>query len=103
MCCSSIDGIALVAAAIAAFVTPHWRVPALALLVANVLVYALYVGAGWEGADAIGVGTKILELAGIMAILGSYRGSATALRRATSVRVDETGQARCPSFVGPVR
>ena len=68
-----IDGIALVAAAIAAFVTPHWRVPALALLVANVLVYALYLVAGWEGADVIGVGTKLLEVAGVVAILGSYR------------------------------
>ncbi len=98
-----IDGIALTASAIAVFVTPHWRVPALALLVANVLVYALYLAAGWESADAIGVGTKLLEMAGILAILGSYRGSATALRRAPFLRVDETGHARSPSFAAPVR
>ena len=68
-----IDGLALTAAAIAASTTPHWRAPALALLVANVLVYALYLAAGWEGADVIGVGTKLLEVAGIVAILDSHR------------------------------
>jgi hypothetical protein len=68
-----IDGVALTAAAIAAYVTPHWRIPALALLVANVLVYALYLAAGWESADIIGVGTKLIEVAGIVAILDSYR------------------------------
>jgi hypothetical protein len=76
-----IDGIALTAAALAAFVTPRWRVPAIALLVANVLVYALYLVAGWEGADVIGVGTKLLEVAGIAAILDSYRVSPVALAR----------------------
>ena len=77
-----IDGIALTAAAIAAYVTPHWRIPALALLVANVLVYVLYLAAGWEGADIIGVGTKLLELAGIVAIVDSYRVAPVAVARA---------------------
>lgn len=77
-----IDAIALTAAGIAAFMTPHWRVPAVALLVANVLVYALYLGAGWEGADVIGVGTKLLEVGGIVAILDSYRVAPVAMARA---------------------
>jgi hypothetical protein len=77
-----IDGIALTAAAISAFVTPHWRVPAVALLVANVLVYAVYLLAGWEGADVIGVGTKLLEVAGVVAILDSYRVAPAAVARA---------------------
>ena len=75
-----IDGIALTAAAIAAVVRPQWRIAALALLGANVLVYALYLSAGWEGADVIGIGTKLIEVAGIVAILelvsdGARRGS----------------------------
>jgi hypothetical protein len=77
-----IDGVALAVAAVAPFVTPRWRLPALALLAANVLVYALYLVAGWEGADVIGVGTKLLELAGIVAIVDSYRVTPVALARA---------------------
>jgi hypothetical protein len=77
-----IDGIALVAVAVAAFATPHWRIPALALLAANVLVYAAYLAAGWEGGDVIGVGTKLLEVAAIVAILDSYRLAPIALARA---------------------
>lgn len=68
-----LDGIALTAVALAAFVTPRWRAPALALLVANVFAYALYLAAGWEGADVVGVGTKLVELAGIVVVLRSYR------------------------------
>jgi hypothetical protein len=68
-----VDGIALTAAAIAVFMNPCWRVPCLALLAANVVVYALYLVAGWEGADVIGVGTKLIEVGGIVAILDSSR------------------------------
>ncbi len=77
-----LDGVALTAAAIAAYLTPRWRLPALALLVANVLVYALYLGAGWESSDIIGVGTKLLEVAGIVAILNSYRVAPVAVAEA---------------------
>jgi hypothetical protein len=68
-----IDGIALTAVALAAFVTPKWRTPAVALLVANIVAYALYLIAGWEGADVVGVGTKLVELAGIVVVMRSYR------------------------------
>jgi hypothetical protein len=68
-----LDGIALIAVAVAAFVTPRWRVPAVALLVANVLAYVLYLVAGWEGADVVGFGTKLVELAGIIVVVRSYR------------------------------
>lgn len=83
-----LDGIALTAVALAAFVTPRWRVPALILLVANIIAYTLYLGAGWEGADVIGVGTKLVELAGIVVVCRSYRESSGSLRAApvTSVR-----------------
>jgi hypothetical protein len=74
-----LDGIALTAAALAAFLTPRWRAPALALLTVNVLVYALYLAAGWEGADVVGVGTKLVEVGGIGAILTTYRAAPVAL------------------------
>jgi len=68
-----LDGIALTAVALAAFATPSWRAAALVLLIANVLAYAVYLGAGWEGADIVGVGTKVVELAGIVVVMRSYR------------------------------
>jgi hypothetical protein len=74
-----LDGIALTATALAAFLTPRWRAPALALLTANVLAYALYIAAGWEGADVVGVGTKLVELGGIGAIFATYRAAPAAL------------------------
>ena len=68
-----VDGFALTAVALAALATSRWRVPALALLIANVLAYAVYVGAGWEGGDVVGVVTKLIELAGVAAVLRSLR------------------------------
>lgn len=81
-----LDAIALTAVALGAYLTPRWRGPALGLLVANILAYAVYLGAGWEGGDVIGVGTKLVELAGVVAVLRSYRHSAHVIApvRATS-------------------
>jgi hypothetical protein len=81
-----IDGIALTAVALAAFATPRWRAPAITLLVANVLAYALYLVAGWEGADIVGVATKLVELAGIVVVLRSYR-DLPALRQSSAPAV----------------
>jgi hypothetical protein len=68
-----IDGVALTAVALAAFATPRWRAPAIGLLLANILAYGLYIGAGWEGADVIGVGTKLLEMVAIVMVVRAYR------------------------------
>jgi hypothetical protein len=68
-----LDGIALTVVALAAFATPRWRAAALVLLIANILAYALYLGAGWESADVVGVATKLVELAGIVVVIRSYR------------------------------
>jgi hypothetical protein len=81
-----LDGIALTAVALAAFATPRWRAPAIALLVANILAYALYLVAGWEGADIVGVGTKLVELAGIIVVMRSY-GEGSAHRQTATVTV----------------
>jgi hypothetical protein len=78
-----VDGVALVAGALAAFATPRWRAPALALLLANLLAYALYLDAGWEGADIIGIATKLVEAGAIVAILASSRMGMTASPYAT--------------------
>ena len=81
-----LDGIALTAVALAAFATPRWRAAAVVLLIANILAYGLYLGAGWEGADIVGVGTKLVELAGVVVVLRSYR-DASAPARSKVARV----------------
>ncbi len=81
-----LDGIVLTVVALAAFATPRWRAPAVALLIANVLAYALYLGAGWEGADVVGIGTKLVELAGIIVVMHSYH-DAPAHEQATRMTV----------------
>ncbi len=83
-----LDTIALTTVALMAFWSPRWRGPALALLIANVLVYALYIGAGWEGADIVGVATKILELAAIVVVARASRpavAARTSPRRSSAV------------------
>jgi hypothetical protein len=76
-----LDGVALTAVALMAFWTPRWRQIVLALLMANVLAYALYLGAGWEGADIVGVATKLLELSAIVVVARAGRPSG--IRRAS--------------------
>ena len=97
-----LDGVALTAVALAAFVTPRWQAPAIALLTANTLAYALYLGAGWEGADVIGVGTKILELVGIVVVVRSNQprpapaGRASETRRESSCAVRSSRELPSP-------
>ena len=82
-----LDGIALTAVALAAFATPRWRAAAVVLLIANILAYGLYLGAGWESADIVGVGTKLVELAGVLVVLRSCRdASAPAHSKVARVR-----------------
>lgn len=65
-----LDAAALTALAVGAFVLPWWRPLAAALLVANVAVYAGYVVSGREAVDAVGIGTKLVEV-GALALLTS--------------------------------
>jgi hypothetical protein len=66
-----LDGVALTAVAISAFVVrlPVWRAAAMALLSAEVFAYAGYVVAGAERLDAVGIATKLVELAVIGLVL----------------------------------
>ena len=50
-------------------VAEGWEPVALALLVANLVAYALFVDTGREAADAVGLGCKLLELFAIALIV----------------------------------
>jgi hypothetical protein len=59
-----------------AFTTPwrHWRLASSALLVATILGYLIYVVAGLEGPDQVGLATKLVELTALGLILVPVRG-----------------------------
>ena len=52
----------------------HWRLGSSLLLVATILGYLVYVGAGLEGPDQVGLATKLLELAALGFVLVPVRG-----------------------------
>ena len=64
-----LDGLALIVVSALAFLTPIWRSLSLLLLVATVLAYFVYLAAGLETPDAIGVFTKVVELTAIGVIV----------------------------------
>jgi hypothetical protein len=66
-----LDGVALTAVAVAALLLrfPPWRAAGVVLLVAEIVAYAGYVVAGMEQLDAVGIATKLVELAVIGVIL----------------------------------
>jgi len=51
-------------------VLPRWRPLAALLLVANVAAYAAYVVSGREALDAVGAGTKVVELTALALVAG---------------------------------
>jgi hypothetical protein len=57
-----IDGLGLVGFAIAAFLTTWWRRPAVLWLTATIVAYIVWVVAGWEAPDQIGIACKLIEL-----------------------------------------
>jgi hypothetical protein len=57
-----IDGLGFIVFGIAAFVTTWWRRPAALWLVATILAYIVWVIAGWETPDQIGIACKLIEL-----------------------------------------
>ena len=66
-----LDGVALTAVAVAALLLrfPPWRAAGVVLLGAEIVAYAGYVVAGMEQLDAVGIATKLVELAVIGVIL----------------------------------
>jgi hypothetical protein len=57
-----IDGLGLVGFVIAAFLTTWWRRPAVLWLTATIVAYIVWVVAGWEAPDQIGIACKLIEL-----------------------------------------
>src|SRR5207244_9737880 len=57
-----IDGLGFIGFAIAAFMTTWWRRPAALWLVATILAYLVWVIAGWETPDQVGIACKLIEL-----------------------------------------
>jgi len=64
-----LDALALLLVAIWTTVAEGWEPVALALLVANLVAYALFVDTGREAADVVGLGCKLLELFAIALIV----------------------------------
>lgn len=66
-----VDGVALTAVAIAALLLrfPLWRAAGVVLLSAEIVAYVGYVVAGMEQLDAVGIATKLVELAAIGVVL----------------------------------
>jgi hypothetical protein len=88
----ALDGVALTAVAVAALLLrfPAWRAAGVLLLSAEIVAYAGYVVAGVEQLDAVGIATKLVELAVIGVVLvGSTHhvgSSGNRLRELVSVR-----------------
>ena len=57
-----VNGIGFVVLGVAAFLTTWWRRPAMVWLVATIVAYIVWVIAGWETPDQIGVACKLIEL-----------------------------------------
>jgi len=57
-----IDGVGFVGLGIAAFITNWWRRPAMLWLTATIAAYVVWVIAGWETPDQVGIACKLIEL-----------------------------------------
>jgi hypothetical protein len=57
-----VNGLGFIVLGVAAFVTPWWRRPAVLWLVATIVAYIVWLIAGWETPDQIGIACKLIEL-----------------------------------------
>ena len=64
-----INGLGFIALAAAAFLTSWWRRPAVLWLVATIVAYVVWVIAGWETPDQIGIACKLIELVALGLVL----------------------------------
>jgi hypothetical protein len=64
-----VDAAGLVSLSWAAFVTTRWRRPAAFWLTANILVYVIWLVAGWETPDQVGIACKLVELVALAMVL----------------------------------
>ena len=68
-----LNGLALGAVALGAFVDTRWRGAAVFFLGSSLFAYAFYVLTGREGVDAIGVFTKLVEAGALVLVLSGQR------------------------------
>src|SRR5712691_6569703 len=94
-----IDGLGFIGFAIAAFVTTWWRRPAALWLVATILAYLVWVIAGWETPDQVGIACKLIELValGLLMRLAGDRLSADGVRHDAGHLGRRAGPSRCPA------
>ena len=64
-----IDALGFIALGLAAFLTSWWRRPAILWLVATIVAYIVWVVAGWETPDQIGIACKLIELVALGLVL----------------------------------
>ena len=64
-----IDGVGLVGFAFAAFTTTWWRRPTALWLLGNLGAYVVWLLAGWEGPDQVGIACKLIELVALGLVL----------------------------------
>ena len=64
-----IDGLGFMALGVAAFLTPWWRRPAALWLVSTIVAYVIWIIAGWETPDQIGIACKLIELVALGLVL----------------------------------
>ena len=57
-----VDGLGFIGLAFAAFATSWWRRPAILWLLATIGAYIVWIVAGWEAPDQVGIVCKLIEL-----------------------------------------
>src|SRR4029077_12439219 len=55
-----IDGMGFMALAVAPFLTTWWRRPAILWLLATIVAYIVWIIAGWETPDQVGIACKLM-------------------------------------------
>ena len=64
-----IDGFGFIVLGATAFVTSWWRRPAVLWLLATIVAYVIWIIAGWETPDQIGIACKLIELVALGLVL----------------------------------
>jgi hypothetical protein len=64
-----IDGVGFIALGVAPFLDSWWRRPAILWLLATILAYIVWVVAGWERPDQVGIACKLIELVALGLLL----------------------------------
>ena len=64
-----IDALGFIALGLATFLASWWRRPAILWLVATIVAYIVWVVAGWETPDQIGIACKLIELVALGLVL----------------------------------